>query len=144
MPIPLPEMLPLQAAKAGLGDRRLVVDLPDFYLSSHPVTNARIWHLWRPQGSTRLNHLGIIRPSVPMVGISWHDAVAYYVLSWGQQTVGLSPPSRRNGLARGGQHCQGFPYMTAISYKKWAQCDTSLATLLTVELKLPNRQGCTI
>lgn len=141
------------------------VTVPDFYLGQYPVTNAEYMAFakatdshfpeWLEEGGqyhiltgsdSYYKRLGdaLTNDRHPVVGVSWHDAVAY--CNWLSEQTGrpyrLPSEAEWEYAARGGNQSLGFRYAGGHKLKEvgWYSKNSHRETK-PVGLKLPNELG---
>ncbi len=152
--IPLPDMLHipggafLMGSEAGAEDEKPVhqVEVPDFYLARTPITNAQYMAFVAATGQHAPREFGypFDHDHHPVVGISWHDAVAYCAWLSAQtgHTYRLPSEAEWEYAARGGQRSQGFPYAGGHRLQEVGWYDVnSNGTTQPVGLKPANELG---
>lgn len=141
------------------------ITLSDFYLGQYPITvaqylqfaNATNSHYpeWLEEGSSYNIYHGtedyykqlgeaLTHPLHPVVGVSWHDAVAYceWLSEKTNRNYRLPSESEWEFAARGGPCSKDFPYAGSHKLKEVAWYDhNSNGETKEVGLKLPNELG---
>jgi len=142
-----------------------LVHIPNFYLSRYPVTNAQYLAFvadtggnapeWLEEGNEYNVQTGpndyykglgsaLTAPDHPVVGVSWHDAVAY--CAWLSARTGeryrLPSETEWEYAGRGGPSSQGFPYAGGYRLEEVGWFDgNSRGATHPVGLKKPNELG---
>ncbi|MFM9951194.1 MAG: formylglycine-generating enzyme family protein [Saprospiraceae bacterium] len=144
-------------------DHKVIV--PDFFLGKYPVTNAQYLAFvvaagahapeWMEEGNEYNIYTGtsnyykdigeaLTAPTHPVVGVSWHDAVAFcdWLSAQSGKIYRLPSEAEWEYAAGGGQQSLGFPYAGSHELKEagWFSKNSHGATK-PVGLKLPNELG---